>query len=83
MLGEPFVLPVGSQKPNFEKTLAEVKKRQDIVAKMAAKYHLPMVSYQKAFDEACKLAPAEHWSWDGVHPTYAGHGLMVQEGCVR
>jgi lysophospholipase L1-like esterase len=79
VLGEPFVLPVGRQKPNFERTLAEVKERQAVVAKMAAKYHLPLVSYQKAFDEACKLAPTEHWSWDGVHPTYAGHGLMVQE----
>jgi len=31
------------------------------------------------FDDACKLAPAEHWIWDGVHPTYSGHQLMADE----
>jgi lysophospholipase L1-like esterase len=79
VLGEPFLLPVGSHKANYAKELVEVKKRQDVVARLAAKYHLPLVRYQKAFDDACLKAPAEHWSWDGVHPHYAGHGLMVQE----
>jgi phospholipase/lecithinase/hemolysin len=37
------------------------------------------VHYQQAFDAACAKAPAAHWSWDGVHPTYAGHGLMAEE----
>jgi lysophospholipase L1-like esterase len=23
--------------------------------------------------------PAGHWSWDGVHPHYAGHALMARE----
>jgi phospholipase/lecithinase/hemolysin len=36
------------------------------------------VLYQEAFDAALKRAPASYWSWDGVHPTYAGHALMAE-----
>ena len=79
ILGEPFLLPVASHKANYAAELAEVKKRQDVVARLADKYHLPLVRYQDAFDKACLKAPPEHWSWDGVHPHYAGHGLMVLE----
>ena len=79
VLGEPFLLPVGKQKADFAANMAEMKKRQAAVDRLAAKYHLPVVHYQQAFDAACTKAPPEHWSWDGVHPTYAGHGLMAQE----
>ena len=79
VLGEPFVLPVGKHQETWETDRAEVKKRQEAVARLAVKYHLPLIHYQRAFDEACKLAPAEHWSWDGIHPNYAGHGLMARE----
>jgi len=87
VLCEPFLLPVGNGHgwPNlkdiniFAAEMAEIKKHQAVVARLAHKYNLPEVLFQKAFDDACLKAPAEHWSWDGVHPTYAGHGLMVQE----
>jgi len=79
ILGEPFLLPVGKHKDTYAAELTEVKSRQEVVAKLADKYHLPIIHFQKAFDDACLKAPAEHWSWDGVHPTYAGHGLMAQE----
>jgi lysophospholipase L1-like esterase len=79
VLGEPFVLPVGKHVETYAKDRVEIEKRQQAVARLAAKYHLPLIHYQKAFDEACKKAPANHWSWDGIHPTYAGHGLMARE----
>jgi len=79
ILGEPFLLPVGKHKDNYAAEMVKLSEKQAIVAKLAAKYHLPLVSYQKAFDEACQKAPADHWSWDGVHPHYAGHALMAQE----
>ena len=79
VLGQPFVLPVGNHKDTYAEDLVEIKKRQEIVDRLATKYHLPVIHYQKAFDEACKRAPADHWSWDGIHPTYAGHGLMAAE----
>ena len=69
VLCEPFGLPV---KP-------ELQKRQAVVAKLAAKYHAPVVHFQKVFDDACQRAPANYWIWDSVHPTYAGHQLMADE----
>jgi lysophospholipase L1-like esterase len=87
VLCEPFLLPVANthgwpalnDKDTYRTERIAMKKYQDVVAKLADKYHLPEVLLQKAFDDACQKAPAEHWSWDGIHPTYAGHGLMVQE----
>ena len=79
VLGEPFVLPVGKRKAGYAELMVEMKKRQAAVDRLGAKYHLPVVRYQQAFDAALAKAPAEHWSWDGIHPTYAGHGLMAQE----
>jgi len=79
VLGEPFLLPVGKYKDDYAVEMVEVKKRQAAAFRLAAKYHLPIVRYQEALDAACAKAPADHWSWDGVHPTYAGHGLMAKE----
>jgi lysophospholipase L1-like esterase len=79
VLGQPFLLPVGKFKDTYAASLAELKKRQVVVERLAAKYHLPVVRYQEAFDAACRRAPADHWTWDGVHPHYAGHGLMAEE----
>jgi len=79
VLGEPFLLPVGKYKDDYAAKMIDVKKRQAVAERLAAKYHLPIVRYQEALDAACAKAPADYWSWDGVHPTYAGHGLMAQE----
>jgi lysophospholipase L1-like esterase len=79
VLGEPFVLPVGKHVETYAKDRAEIERRQEAVARLAAKYHLPLIHYQSAFDVACKKAPPDHWSWDGIHPTYAGHGMMARE----
>lgn len=79
VLGEPFLLPVGKHQANYSEELADLKKRQTVVAKLGAKYHLPVIHYQQAFDDALAHAPAAYWCWDGVHPTYAGHGLMARE----
>lgn len=78
VLGEPFLLPVGRFKADYPAKLAALAKRQKIVAQLAAKYHLPLIRYQDVFNAALRRAPADHWSWDGVHPHYAGHGLMAE-----
>jgi lysophospholipase L1-like esterase len=72
ILGEPFILPVGNFKNNYNDHRDQVKLRQDVVARLADKYHLPLIHFQKAFDDACSLAPADRWSWDGVHPRSDG-----------
>ena len=79
VLCEPFPLPVGKRKDGYEAWRAGIQARQDVVAKLAAKHDAALVHFQPVFDAACKIAPAEHWIWDGVHPTYSGHQLMADE----
>ena len=79
VLCEPFTLPVGKRIAQWDTWSADMKKRQQIVAQLAAKYHAAFVRFQKVFDDAVKRAPAEYWIWDGIHPTYAGHQLMADE----
>ena len=79
VLCEPFGLPVGGKKATWDAWYSGIKQRQEIVARLATKHHAALVKFQHVFDEACKKAPAEHWIWDGVHPTYSGHQLMADE----
>lgn len=79
VLCEPFGLPVGGYKAQWERLRADFAARQAIVNRLGAKYHAPVVHFQKAFDDATRRAPAEYWIWDGVHPTYSGHQLMAEE----
>lgn len=79
VLCEPFGLPVGGYKANWEKVRADLATRQAIVERLGRKYGAPVVHFQRAFDEATKRAPAEYWIWDGIHPTYSGHQVMADE----
>ena len=79
VLCAPFTLPVGQRKENYEAWKADLDQRQQIVARLAEKYHAALVRFQPVFEAACQKAPAEHWIWDGVHPTYSGHQLMADE----
>lgn len=84
VLCEPFLLPVGKVATNDARK-ASVKALQPIVASLAAKHGAVFVPLQRAFDEACKRAPADYWIWDGVHPTYSGHQVLADawERAVR
>jgi len=79
VLCAPFSLPVGARKAEFPAWYAGIKARQQVVERLAAKYHAALVRLQPVFDAACARAPAEHWIWDGVHPTYSGHELIADE----
>jgi lysophospholipase L1-like esterase len=72
VLCAPFVKPTG-------KISEGIRKRQEVVAKLAQKHGAALVQFQPVFDEAAKRAPADYWIWDNVHPTYRGHQLMADE----
>lgn len=77
VLCEPFGLPTGKRKdiwPDYSAKLAEFQKK---VAQLAFKHRATLVYLQHEFDQACDRAPADHWIWDGVHPTYAGQQLLA------
>jgi lysophospholipase L1-like esterase len=72
VLCAPFVRPAA--------TLPEsILRRQEIVARLAARYAAALVKLQPVFDAAAQRAPAEYWIWDNVHPTYRGHQLVADE----
>jgi lysophospholipase L1-like esterase len=77
VLCEPFILPVGNVKERWNEWFEEIFKRIEVVKKLALKYKTVYVPFQQEFDRACKLRSPEYWIWDGVHPTYAGHGMMA------
>lgn len=79
VLCEPFGLPVGGKKEGWGGYHTNLAERVRMVNKLGAKYHAPVVHFQKLFEEATNRAPADYWIWDGVHPTYSGHQLMAEE----
>jgi lysophospholipase L1-like esterase len=79
VLCEPFILPVGKVKDNWDVYKPEMSKRQAIVKKISSEYNVVFVGLQDVFDKACNRAEAGYWMWDGVHPSVAGHELIVKE----
>ena len=54
-------------------------KYREVARKLADEMQLTFVPFQALFDEALKAAPAKFWLWDGIHPTPAGHAIMVRK----
>ncbi len=79
VLGEPFILPVGKVKENWEAYRSDIIQRQAVVRKLALEFNAVYVGFQDVFDKACEKAPADYWIWDGIHPRVAGHELMARE----
>lgn len=79
VLCEPFILPVGNVKDNWDRYHADIVKRQSVVRTLVQEYDALFVPFQEVFTNAVKKAPASYWIWDGVHPTVAGHELMARE----
>ncbi|MBQ5749094.1 MAG: SGNH/GDSL hydrolase family protein [Oscillospiraceae bacterium] len=82
MIIAPFVLE-GSATCNFEdipdrwdRFRTDVPEKAAACKRVAQKYNLPLIELQSAFDEACKAAPADYWTYDGVHPTPCGHEII-------
>ncbi|HRI22310.1 MAG TPA: SGNH/GDSL hydrolase family protein [Panacibacter sp.] len=79
VLCEPFILPVGRVKDNWNAWSAEIQKRQDAVKKISLEFNTMHVPLQEDFNNACKKAPAGYWIWDGIHPMPAGHELIARK----
>jgi len=81
---EPFVLhgtateAIEEKPQRWDYFRDETPLRAAAAKRVAEKHGADFIPLQARFDEACKLAPAEYWLWDGVHPTQMGHELIVR-----
>ena len=57
----------------FQKGVSE---KAEVTKRLAEKFGLPLIELQPVFDELCKVAPADYWVRDGVHPTVSGHEII-------
>jgi acyl-CoA thioesterase I len=74
ILCEPFVLPVGQMTPAH---LEHLKPRQAAVRMLSERFGAMFISLQRRFNDACRLAPADYWLFDGIHPNAAGQWLIA------
>lgn len=77
VLGEPFYLPTSPDPDLRDDWAGTVARHAAIVRGQAAAFDAVFVPNQAAFDAAVLRAPAEHWIWDGIHPTYAGQRVLA------
>jgi lysophospholipase L1-like esterase len=78
VVGEPFILPVGMVAKDKKRWNEMITLVQSSIRKLSKSYELILIPYQSTFEEACTKASPDYWIWDGIHPTYAGHGLMAR-----
>lgn len=77
ILMEPFVCNAGRLKPEYPVWREAVEGYGQVVARLAEEYGTLFVPLQKEFDCRCQEQEPEYWSWDGIHPTVNGHGLIA------
>lgn len=81
ILMEPFRLHVAKheteeqRKDRFE-ILFHITEMEKKIAQDFDALYIPT---QEMFAQACQKRDAVYWSWDGVHPTEAGHYLLAQQ----
>jgi len=75
LLLEPFLMEVGEVTPAWKDHLCI---RQQGIARIATERSIPLVPLQAIFDRASQRAPAAYWTYDGIHSTHAGAGLIAE-----
>lgn len=75
VLCEPFLMLCGTV---VKRAIDDVAARADIVNQLADDFDAAVVPLQDVFAEALKIAPAEYWAFDGIHPTAQGHWLIAK-----
>jgi lysophospholipase L1-like esterase len=71
---EPFAIRCGAVDHRW---FPEFNSYRDVARRLAHAHGAIWVPFQSIFDKAVEFAPAEHWSYDGIHPSPAGNALMA------
>ena len=79
MILEPFVLKGSATEEEWEFFKTETAKRAQAAKRVAEKHNLVFVPLQEKFDEMAAKQPEPYWTWEGVHPSAAGHELIARK----
>lgn len=78
VLMEPFVHPYPDDRKAWREDLDP---KIQVVRKLAKEYGAILVPTDGIVNAGFVAAPEKYYSEDGVHPTYAGHGLVAEAWC--
>ena len=90
VLIEPFILPVGRYKTQYDAFMSVFTRKQQMIKQIAEDYGAIFIPIQKRLEQlvfdiapileanGCTIDPNEYWLWDGVHPTEAMHGVIAE-----
>lgn len=76
IIAEPFA--VKNVKHVDDSWFPEFAHYQEVASDIAKEYKAVFLPYQSIFDTACKRAPGDYWTTDGVHTSAAGADLMAK-----
>lgn len=79
VLLEPFTVPAKEMKDGYDAWRIPLEPLQEVIARLASEFDCIYVPLQQKMLEMCKLAEPEHWLWDGIHATEAGHRIIADE----
>lgn len=80
IIGEPFA--VKGVKAVDDKWYPIFDSYRQAAREIAGQFDAAFIPYQAIFDKAVEKAPASYWTFDGVHPSLAGAGLMAHSWLV-
>ena len=77
---EPFILPVGKVKDQWDEFQKAITGRQEAARRIAREFQAIYIPLQDYFNRAAeKYPPDAYWLWDGIHPMPNGHELIARE----
>ena len=79
MLCEPVIFPVNEGARDAAACCSCVREFQEIIGRLAEEFHASHLKLQSHFEKLYRLREPEYWSWDGIHPTENGHGVIAEQ----
>lgn len=86
-LMSPFLIPCESfyrihkesTDIDLDRLISDLPLYQKACENVAKRFSLPFAHLQPEIDKALKLAPAEYWTPDGIHPTQPAHEIIARK----
>lgn len=77
ILCEPVIFPVCKQSRDYALCEQAVCSFGQVVRRLAEEFSAELLLLQEEFENRYQMREPEYWSWDGIHPTENGHGVIA------